>query len=124
MRVRTVIALLFVVLITGPALAWAQEQTGSIEGIVKDTQDKAVPGATVEAKSRGGATLTTTTDTAGMYRFPALQSGIYEVSAKLTSFKPAKVSDIAVSVGSMKTVNLTLEVGQLTEQVTITAAPP
>ena len=123
MRVRTVIAVLFAILIMSPALALAQEQTGSIEGIVKDTQDKAVPGATVEAKSTG-ATLSTTSDSTGMYRFPALQSGIYEVSVKLTSFKPAKVGNVQVNVGSIKTVNFTLQVGQVSEQITVTAAPP
>ena len=65
--------------------AWpaaAQETRGAIEGIIKDTSGAVLPGATVEAKSEAG-TFTSVTDTAGIYRFPALNPGRYEISATL-----------------------------------------
>jgi len=122
MRVRTAIALLFAVLIARPV--WAQEQVGSIEGVVKDAQEKAVPGATVEARSQAGAVLSTTSSAEGGYRFPSVQPGTYEVTAKLTGFSPAKTADIVIAVGQIKKVDFTLKVGGVNEQVTVTGAPP
>jgi len=124
MRMKPIAVLLLALLFAVPSFVLAQEQTGSIEGIVKDAQDKAIPGATVEAKSAGGVTLTATSDTAGAYRFPALQSGVYEVTAKLTSFKPGRVPNVVVNVGAIKTVNFMLEIGQMSENLTVTAATP
>src|ERR1051325_2365442 len=117
MRLKTIIALLFAVLIMTPALALAQEQKGSIEGIVKDQQGAAVPGATVEAKSAGGVVLTTTSDSNGQYRFPAVSLGMYEVTAKLTGFKLGKVDNVQVTIASVKKVDFSLQVGNVSEQV-------
>ena len=59
-------------------MAWpvaAQEQRGTIEGVVKDTSGAVLPGVTVEARSDNGAALSTTTDESGIYRFPSLAPG-------------------------------------------------
>ena len=55
MRVRTCVVLLFALFVAVPATA--QEQRGSIEGVVKDSSGAVLPGATVEAKSAAGGTL-------------------------------------------------------------------
>ena len=95
MRLRSFAALLAMALLAAPV--WAQEQRGSIEGVVKDSSGAVLPGATVEAKSGGSGVLSTTSDSQGNFRFPSVLPGIYEVSATLSGFKAAKVGWIRES---------------------------
>ncbi len=76
MFVRPFAILLLIGALVAPA--WAQEQRGSIEGIVKDASGAVLPGATVEADNNGRVT-STTTDSVGMFRFPSLAPGNYRV---------------------------------------------
>ena len=60
----------------------AQEQVGSIEGVVRDQQGGVMPGTTVEAHSLAvGSTVAAVTNGAGVFRFSALPPGYYDVSA-------------------------------------------
>src|SRR6266851_5583759 len=122
MRLRTLSVLLSALLLACPAAA--QEQRGSIEGVVKDTTGAVLPGATVEARSAAGAVLSTTTNGSGVYRFPSVLPGTFEISASLQSFKPEKVPDILVALGQVKKVDFTLKPASLTEVVTVTAESP
>ena len=122
MRARTLAALMTVLLLSWPVAA--QEQRGSIEGIVKDTSGAVLPGATVEAKTSTGAVLSTTSDASGVYRFPSVAPGVYEVAATLASFAPAKVPDVTVGLGQVKTVNFALPLAGVQEQVQVTAESP
>jgi hypothetical protein len=122
MRLRTFAAMLAITLFAWPALA--QEQRGSIEGVIKDTSGAVLPGVTVEAKSASSGVLSTTTDASGNYRFPSLLPGIYEVTANLAGFKPAKISDVEIKLGSIKKVDLGLQLAGVTEAVTVTAESP
>ena len=71
MRLRTFAALFAVLVLAMPAAA--QEQSGSIFGVVKDGSGAVLPGATVEARSPSSIGVrSTTTDAQGAYRFPAL----------------------------------------------------
>src|SRR4030067_1170223 len=89
-HVRAFGALLRAALVAVPA--FAQEQRGSIEGIVKDSSGAVLPGVTVEARNpAGGAVATSITDETGSYRFPALPTGEYEVTADLQGFTPQHV---------------------------------
>jgi hypothetical protein len=122
MRLRTFAALLAITLCAWPAMA--QEQRGTIEGVVKDTSGGVLPGVTIEARSGGSGVLSTVTDDKGSFRFPSLLPGVYEVSAALGGFKPAKIADVEVKLGSMKTVDFNLQLASVTEQVTVTAESP
>jgi carboxypeptidase family protein/TonB-dependent receptor-like protein len=122
MRLRTFAALLAMTLFAWPALG--QEQRGSIEGVIKDTSGAVLPGVTVEARSSGGGVLTAVSDESGNYRFPSLLPGNYELSANLSGFKPTKVSDIEIKLGSIKKVDFGLQLAGVTEQVTVTAESP
>jgi hypothetical protein len=123
MRKSTLGVLLSLLLVAWPALA--QEQRGSIEGTVKDNTGAVLPGVTVEAKnvSQGG-TVNTTTDANGVYRFPSLGPGNYEVTATLSGFSPAKLGNIEVRLGQVKSVELTLKVGGVSENLQVTAEAP
>jgi hypothetical protein len=120
---RTFAALSAVLLLALPAAA--QEQTGSIQGVVKDSSGAVLPGVTVEARSPSAVGVSTaTTDANGNYRFPALPPGTYEVSASLQSFVPAKIADAVVTLGKQLTIDLTLRLAGVTESVTVTGESP
>ena len=85
----------------------AQETRGSIEGIVKDASGGVLPGVTVEAKSAAG-TSTAVTDAGGVFRFPSLTPGTYEVLATLQGFKPAKSDVVELTLGQVLKLNLAL----------------
>jgi hypothetical protein len=123
MRVRSFAAVLAIALLC----AWpasAQEQRGSIEGVVKDTSGAVLPGVTVEAHSAGSGVLTAVSDESGNYRFPSLLPGIYEVSATLSGFATGKVGDIEIKLGSIKKVDFAMQLAGVTEQVNVTAESP
>ena len=122
MRIRTFAALLAIVLVAWPVAA--QEQRGSIEGVVKDTSGAVLPGVTVEAKSGGSGVLSTTTNDTGNFRFPSLLPGVYEVSANLSGFKAAKVADVEVKLGSVKSVEFSMQLAGVSESVNVTAESP
>jgi hypothetical protein len=122
MRLRSFAALLAIALCAWPVAA--QEQRGSIEGVVKDASGGVLPGATVEARAGGSGVLSTTTDANGNFRFPSLLPGTYEVSATLSGFKAGKVSNVEVKLGSVKSVDFGLQLASMTEQVTVTAESP
>jgi Carboxypeptidase regulatory-like domain/TonB-dependent Receptor Plug Domain len=105
--------------------AWAQETRGSIEGVVKDASGAVLPGATVEARSPSLVGIqSTTSDGNGIYRFPALSPGIYEVSATLSGFTTKKVADIQLNLGQTLKVDFSLPIAGMTESVQVTAESP
>jgi hypothetical protein len=123
MSFRRLSALLGLVLLAALPVV-AQEQSGAIEGTIRDSAGAAVPGASVQARSSTGASVSTVTNSAGDFRFPALAPGKYEITANLTGFAPGKVSDINLSLGQVMSVNLTLSVGAVAETIQVTAEAP
>ena len=122
MRLRALSVLVFAVLLALPAAA--QEQRGTIDGIVKDTSGGVLPGATVEAKSDRSGVLTTVTDSTGTFRFPSVLPGTYTVTASLSNFKSFTITDVIVTLGSIKTLDFALPLATVTEQVNVTAQSP
>jgi hypothetical protein len=122
MRVRMLGALMVALLMAWPATA--QEQRGSIEGVVKDTSGAVLPGVTVEARAANGAALTTVTDDTGMYRFPSVAPGDYVVTATLQGFAPGKNDAVRVGLGQVKKVDFGLSIQGVTESVQVSAESP
>jgi len=119
MRLRTLLVLLL------PALAAAQEYRGSILGRITDPSGAAVAGASVEAQNIGtNAVFKTTSNESGNYQIPFLLPGNYTVHVELTGFKRLERQGIRVSTNEAVTLNLSLELGALTESVTVTTAAP
>ncbi|MBI4484639.1 MAG: carboxypeptidase regulatory-like domain-containing protein, partial [Acidobacteria bacterium] len=117
------LALLLVVGLTLPA--FAQLPTGTILGTVRDAAASVVPGATVTATNTDtGLSRTTFTRGDGSYQLPALPVGRYEVRAALDGFRTAVRSGVTLAVTQEAVVNFTLEVGQLSETVSVTAEAP
>src|SRR3954447_1329941 len=122
MRFRTLVASVVVSLLALPAAA--QEQRGSIQGVVKDVSGAVLPGVTVEARSAGSGVLSAITDPGGNFRFPSVLPGTYEVTATLSGFKTAKVSDVMVILGSVKNVEFNMQLATVTEAVPVSAESP
>ena len=103
--------------------AFAQGGVGELTGLVTDTTGAVIAGVQVKlTNSATGEVRTTVTTPAGIYRFPALQVvGSYTLEVATKGFKTAKVQNIVVTVGTIITRDVKLEVGATTEQVTVEA---
>ncbi len=109
-------------LIFGASQASAQENTGSLQGVVKDSAGAAIPGAKVTASSPTLVrSLEAVTDRDGIYRFPKLPVGVYTVTATQTGFKTVKNEGINLTLGSELSLDVTLSAGNVMESVTISA---
>lgn len=100
--------------------------TGNITGTVRDPQGAAVPKAEVTVtEEKTGATRTVTANEDGFYNIPSLPAGVYTVSTSPAGFKKTISPGVELHVNENKTVNLDVQVGQVTETVTVTsdAAP-
>jgi hypothetical protein len=122
MFARPFAALVLIAALAAPA--FAQEQRGSIEGVVRDASGAVLPGATVDAQSNVGAPISTTTDATGAYRFPSLAPGNYKVTANLQGFVAREVVDVRVALGQIKKVDFSLPLSGVTETVQVTAETP
>jgi len=107
------------------AIASAQEITGSIVGTVSDSSGAAVAGAKVTIKNldKNVVLRTATTNSNGQYLATYLPVGRYEVVAEAPHFKKSVYSKIALNVADKLTINVTLEVGSVSETVTVEANP-
>ena len=104
--------------------ASAQEQRGSIEGAVRDNSGGVLPGVTVQARNvTTNAMHSAVTDANGVYRFPALQPGSYEISASLSGFVPAKLSG-QLLLGQLLKVDIVLTIAGLAETLEVRGDTP
>ena len=118
--VRLSLACALIAAASTPALT--QTTTSSISGTVVDSAGGSVPGAAVVVKNEAGASFETVTNAQGVFSVPALGAGTYTVSVSLTGFKTAVVSPVRLAVGTPAALKVTLEVGQLTETITVTSS--
>lgn len=109
-----VIACLF-----GAALAWAGI-TGSISGVVTDQNGGVVVGAKVIAmETQTGVRSEITTDSKGFYNFSALPVGKYDIEVQSSGFKLYRQSGLVIDVNSALRVDVSLQVGDVAEKVTV-----
>lgn len=114
-----------VLMFTIAAPAAAQLDTATVIGIVTDAQGAVIPGATITATNRNsGFVRATTSDADGRYRLAALTPGRYEVTAELQGFSRVLHDGLTFSLGSETVLNFSLQVGSLSEAVTVTAETP
>jgi hypothetical protein len=107
------------------ALLLAQQDTGAMTGTIVDSSGAAVPGAEVTVKNQNtAATFTAVTDGSGLWRAPQLTPGVYDLSVAAKGFSTLVRKDVEVRVADRIRVDLALQVGALTETVTITDTTP
>lgn len=121
-----VVVAMFAILLAIPVGAIAQTTSATIIGTVSDSTGAPVTAASVTARNiETGLTRTVSTGEDGNYRLEFLPVGNYTVEVTPTSgFKKASQTGIVLQVGDVLRNDITLEVGAVTEEVTITDAPP
>lgn len=96
---------------------------GKIAGTVKDQTDAALEGVTVTAVNTAtGAKQTTKTDAQGTYSFPVLSVGQYELDVAADGFRPYRRTGLVIDVNSALVVDVSLQVAERNETVTVTEA--
>jgi len=100
---------------------YAQQTTGTIRGTVTDASGGVVAGATVTVTNADtGIANTTQTDVSGSYSFPLLRPGRYTVKTEARGFSSGVQQDILVRITETAVVNFSLQVGSVSESVTVT----
>lgn len=116
---------LIVLILLLPTLALGQAVTGNLVGTVTDATDAAVPGVKITAVHRQtGQQTSTVTDDSGQYVLRGLLLGNYSVTAEMQGFKRAVRENAEVLAEEKQRVDFRLEVGEVTQQVVVTAAAP
>ncbi|MGH9841352.1 MAG: carboxypeptidase regulatory-like domain-containing protein [Blastocatellia bacterium] len=116
---------LAILLLSSGGRGLAQTNLGSISGTVTDNTGAVIPGAKVKVNNvgtRAGVTLVTSEQ--GAFTASALQPTIYEVTVELPGFKKRVITGVKVDTAQTTTVNVTLELGAVSETTTITAEEP
>jgi hypothetical protein len=104
---------------------YAQKDTGSIVGVVKDAGGGVVPGAKVTARDVDrGVEFTTTTDSNGEYVAGPLKVGRYTVTVEKDKFKTAVAGPVQLDVQGRVEANVRLDVGEVTQKVEVTVQSP
>ena len=115
---------IFTLLVLAGSL-FAQGERSELNGIVTDSTGAAVPGVTVTAVETLTKVETRTVSTdSGVFRIPYLQPGLYKVTVAKTGFRQAAVDNITLRVAQTLTVDFKLEVGQVSDSVSVTGEPP
>ena len=100
-------------------------QTGQLKGTITDGTGAVVPLAQMTLTNVDtGIRMDATTNEAGLYTFPLLQPGSYELSVRSEGFKPLTRGGIVMETNIVRTVDVQLELGEVTETITVEAAAP
>jgi hypothetical protein len=114
--------LALLLLLLGAGSAWAQLDTGALSGTVQDPTMSVVGGAKVNLVGvETGTSYATVSSATGVYLFPSVRPGLYDLTATAGGFKTAVRHGIVIAVGARSSLNLSLEVGEATETVSIQA---
>lgn len=114
----------FLALCCAPIL-FAQGERGTFNGTVADPSGAVIGGVMVKAVNVGtNIEVAVKTTDAGVYRMPYLLPGTYKISVTAPGFKSAVRENVVLSVAQTLTVDFQMEVGQITDSVTISSEPP
>ena len=122
-KVRKILGVLCVLLLAFPLLA--QQRTGNIIGKIVDEDGNPLPGVKVTLTGSLTAPMTTTTSPDGVFRLISLSpADDYKVKAELEGFKTTYRAPLVVVLAKNTEITLTMEMGVIEEEVTVTAASP
>src|SRR3984893_9511867 len=100
-------------------------QAAQISGLITDSSGARLPNANVTVANRDtGISRSVDSNTDGYYSVPLLQPGNYMITAKSAGFATQVWTGITLAVGAQQVLNLTLQVGQLTQTVEVNAEAP
>ena len=119
MRRLTSGILIFLLLASVPA--FGQGTRGSLSGIAKDPNGAAISDASVTLKLAGtNEEFKATTNSQGVFSFPSLAPGRYSLTVEASGFKTTELTEVNIEVAQPAKVDVNLEIGAVTEQVTVT----
>src|SRR6516162_10103210 len=122
LAIRTIWSRLLLTAFLPLGTMWAQTPTGEILGTVLDPTGAVVSGAVITITNTStGVERKLATNSAGVYTAPALSPGTYTVRIALKGFRSSLRSNIDVAVGQEIRVNFTLELGDVSESVQVSA---
>jgi hypothetical protein len=117
--------ILTVFFVFSPCFIYAQEQTGILVGVVKDTDGAFLPGVTVEARSPAQPGVAAdVTDEVGRFRLLGLTPGTYSVTFTLPGFNTLKREKILVRLGRTFNLEVTLKQATIDEEITVVGESP
>jgi hypothetical protein len=117
--------LVFCLTVMAALPAAGQEARGTIMGRVTDQQGAVVPGASVVITNvETNSIHRLTTNETGYYEVPLLDGGKYTIAAELSGFKKTVRGPVDLLVGSRLEINIELQVGNLTETISVTTEAP
>jgi hypothetical protein len=121
-RILSCLALLFAL---AAAPAWAQQGTTEVRGRALDAQGAVLPGVTIVARNQDtGMFRQTVSGPDGTFLITAIPPGRYELTASLQGFSTFARRDLQLELGRTATIDVTLQVGNVSEEVTVTGESP
>lgn len=123
MGIRSILLMLgSVAMLSVLAGAGKAQTSGEITGLVTDPSGAAVSGATVTVTNKAtGATRRATTNREGLYAFPSLLPGMYELKVEAAGFKTAQLDNVTLEIQQAARRDIAMEIGTVGETVTITS---
>src|SRR5688572_7279245 len=122
---RLVLLLSLSSLVLASSQAFAQQGTADLRGRVIDSSGAVLPGVAIVVKHQeSGMFRETVSSTDGTFSMSSMTPGVYEVAAELAGFRKYTQRDVRLQVGATAQIELKLEVGGLTEAVTVTSEAP
>jgi len=122
MRFNVITVLVLALLVTVGFPAFAQTSKGILSGTVRDSQGAAVSGATVAVTNQEtGENRTVKSESLGAYRIDAISPGNYTVHVEMTGFQGFEAKNVIVRPSVVTSYDPTLQVGQLSETVEVSA---
>src|SRR5580704_3157607 len=122
---QTLVALFVLAVICFATPLWAQKDAGTIVGLVRDPTGAVVPGAKVSVEDVDrGVQMTLTTSDQGEYVASPLHVGRYKITVEKAGFKKAVSEVVELDVQGRIAINMTLQVGQISEEMLVTGAEP
>ena len=105
--------------------ASAQVRTGNLYGKITDNEGTALPGVTITLSANILAPISQISNAQGIFRFPGLSpANDFALKAELTGFKTFTKTGVIIQVGTNTEINITMEIGKIEEQITVTAVTP
>lgn len=123
--ILTILSLVVCLMIGSTTLLRAQNDKGSINGVVSDSSGAVIPNAIVAAHNTDTGVVTNTTSNAeGVYNIGFLPAGHYQLTVEASGFKIANLPAFTLEVLQAATFNVTMQVGSATTSVNVSAAAP
>src|SRR3954454_22647509 len=112
----------FLLVVSAVNYGWAQTTVGQILGTVSDSSGAPVQGASVRVANEGtNETRRATADALGNFIFPQLQVGKYTLTVEMAGFQKYNETGIDLKVDDRRRVDVSLKVGEITQEVTVKA---